>query len=95
MPYVVATTKVTSARNVPYNGYAHSFAGMTTQFILLAGIDAGPPSELHSPIGRERCGYSFARAARFDRAAIGHVAKTHFRMGRWNQQFEVGSSLAS
>ena len=27
--------------NVPYNGYAHSFAGMTTQFILLAGIDAG------------------------------------------------------
>jgi ABC-2 type transport system permease protein len=41
LPYAVATTKVTSARNVPYNGYAHSFAGMTTQFILLAGIDAG------------------------------------------------------
>ena len=41
IPYVVATTAVTSARSVPYNGYAHSFAGMTTQFILLAGIDAG------------------------------------------------------
>lgn len=41
LPYAVATTKVTSARNAPYNGYAHSFAGMTTQFILLAGIDAG------------------------------------------------------
>jgi ABC-2 type transport system permease protein len=41
LPYAVATTKVTSARNVPYNGYAHSFAGMTTQFILLAGIEAG------------------------------------------------------
>ena len=41
IPYGVETTKITSARNVPYNGYAHSFAGMTTQFILLAGIDAG------------------------------------------------------
>jgi ABC-2 type transport system permease protein len=41
IPYIVATTTVTSARSVPYNGYAHSFAGMTTQFILLAGIDAG------------------------------------------------------
>ena len=41
IPYVVATRAITSARSVPYNGYAHSFAGMTTQFILLAGIDAG------------------------------------------------------
>jgi ABC-2 type transport system permease protein len=41
IPYTVAATKMTTAQNVPYNGYAHSFAGMTTQFILLAGIDAG------------------------------------------------------
>lgn len=41
IPYVVATTMITSPQKVPYNGYAHSFAGMTTQFILLAGIDAG------------------------------------------------------
>jgi ABC-2 type transport system permease protein len=41
LPYTVATTKMTTAQNVPYNGYAHSFAGMTTQFILLAGIDLG------------------------------------------------------
>ncbi len=41
VPYSLASTKVTSGGNVPYNGYAHSFAGMTTQFILLAGIDAG------------------------------------------------------
>jgi len=41
IPYVLATTKVTSAQDVPYNGYAHSFAGMTVQFILFAGIDAG------------------------------------------------------
>jgi ABC-2 type transport system permease protein len=41
MPYVIATSKMTSAQSTPYNGYAHSFAGMTVQFILFAGIDAG------------------------------------------------------
>jgi ABC-2 type transport system permease protein len=41
LPFQVVTTKVTSAENVPYNGYAHSFAGMTIQFILFTGIDAG------------------------------------------------------
>jgi len=41
MPYEVSTTNVTSGSNVPYNGYAHSFAGMTVQFLLLAGVDAG------------------------------------------------------
>lgn len=41
MPYAVVTANLTSAPQIPYNGYAHSFAGMSTQFILLAGIDAG------------------------------------------------------
>jgi ABC-2 type transport system permease protein len=41
VPYSLSTTKVTAGSNVAYNAYAHSFAGMTTQFILLAGIDAG------------------------------------------------------
>ena len=41
MPYDVITTKVTSGNEVSYNGYAHSFAGMTVQFLLLAGVDAG------------------------------------------------------
>jgi ABC-2 type transport system permease protein len=41
IPYVVTSTKVTAAQDVPYNGYAHSFAGMTIQFILFTGIDAG------------------------------------------------------
>jgi ABC-2 type transport system permease protein len=41
LPFRIVTTKVTSAQNVPYNGYAHSFAGMTVQFILFTGIDAG------------------------------------------------------
>jgi ABC-2 type transport system permease protein len=41
IPYTVASTEVTARSNVAYNGYAHSFAGMTVQFILMAGIDAG------------------------------------------------------
>jgi ABC-2 type transport system permease protein len=41
VPYAISTTQVTSGRNVVYNGYAPSFAGMTMPFILLAGIDAG------------------------------------------------------
>ena len=41
IPYVTKTTRMTSGQDVPYNGYAHSFAGMAVQFILFAGIDAG------------------------------------------------------
>lgn len=41
IPYTLSSTEVTARDHVPYNGYAHSFAGMTVQFILLAGIDAG------------------------------------------------------
>lgn len=40
IPYEVAATSVT-AKGTPYNSFAHSFAGMTVQFILFAGIDAG------------------------------------------------------
>jgi len=41
IPYTVASTPVTARDSVPYNSYAHSFAGMAVQFILFAGIDAG------------------------------------------------------
>lgn len=41
IPYTLASTPVTARDNAPYNGYAHSFAGMAVQFILFAGIDAG------------------------------------------------------
>jgi len=41
IPYTVAPTEVTARDTTPYNGYAHSFAGMAVQFILFAGIDAG------------------------------------------------------
>jgi ABC-2 type transport system permease protein len=41
IPYELVTQELSGKRDVPYNGYAHSFAGMAVQFILLAGIDAG------------------------------------------------------
>ena len=41
IPYTVSSREMTARNNVPYNGYAHSFAGMSVQFILFAGIDAG------------------------------------------------------
>jgi ABC-2 type transport system permease protein len=41
IPYEVTSTAVVARDDVPYNGYAHSFAGMSVQFILMSGIDAG------------------------------------------------------
>ena len=41
MPYTVKREAVTSRRGQVYNGMAHSFAGMSVQFILFMGIDAG------------------------------------------------------
>jgi len=41
LPYAVKEEAVTGRDNVPYNGYAHSFAGMGIQFLLFAMIDMG------------------------------------------------------
>lgn len=41
VPYTVHAEALTSGTGVKYNGYAHSFAGMTVQFILFNGIEAG------------------------------------------------------
>jgi ABC-2 type transport system permease protein len=41
MPYTVREEAVTARKGVSYNGMAHSFAGMSVQFILFMGIDAG------------------------------------------------------
>jgi ABC-2 type transport system permease protein len=41
MPYTVVEEAITSGDNVAYNGYAHSFAGMSIQFLLFASIDLG------------------------------------------------------
>ena len=41
MPYTVREEAVTARQNVPYNGYAHSFAGMGVQFLLFAATNLG------------------------------------------------------
>lgn len=41
LPYSVRAEAVTASAQVPYSGYAHSFAGMSVQFILFAGINMG------------------------------------------------------
>ena len=41
IPYEVSATSVTASTGTPYNSFAHSFAGMSVQFILFSGIDAG------------------------------------------------------
>jgi ABC-2 type transport system permease protein len=41
MPYTVRQEEVTAGKKVPYNGYAHAFAGMGIQFLLFAMLNAG------------------------------------------------------
>jgi ABC-2 type transport system permease protein len=41
MPYSVREEEVTAGKKVPYNGYAHAFAGMGIQFLLFAMLNAG------------------------------------------------------
>ena len=41
MPYTVRQEEVTSGKRVPYNGYAHAFAGMGIQFLLFAALNLG------------------------------------------------------
>lgn len=41
IPFEVSKQAVTSGEGVPYNAYAHSFAGMGVQFILFMGIEMG------------------------------------------------------
>ena len=41
IPYTVNPEAVTARNGTPYNGYAHSFAGMSVQFILFMGVEVG------------------------------------------------------
>jgi ABC-2 type transport system permease protein len=41
LPYSLHEEAVTARSEVPYNGFAHAFAGMSVQFILFAGINMG------------------------------------------------------
>jgi ABC-2 type transport system permease protein len=41
IPYQMRQEAVTGTKEMLYNGYAHSFAGMGVQFVLFLGIDVG------------------------------------------------------
>jgi len=41
LPFTTEAVESTSRTDRPYNGYAHSFAGMGVQFILFMGIEVG------------------------------------------------------
>jgi ABC-2 type transport system permease protein len=40
VPFALAEEEVTAGRGIPYDGYAHSFAGMGVQFVLFLALDA-------------------------------------------------------
>jgi ABC-2 type transport system permease protein len=41
LPFATRAVESTASDDVPYNGYAHAFAGMGVQFILFMGIEVG------------------------------------------------------
>ncbi len=41
LPFTTQAVESTASADKPYNGYAHSFAGMGVQFILFMGIEVG------------------------------------------------------
>ena len=41
IPFTTSEEQVTSGSGIPYNAYAHSFGGMSIQFILFMGVDVG------------------------------------------------------
>ena len=66
IPFQVRSEAITSGENVPYNGYAHSFAGMGVQFILFVGIDVG----MSLLVMRQRGVWKRLRAAPLSRGTL-------------------------
>jgi len=66
IPYSVRSEALTANSGVRYNGYAHSFAGMSVQFILFSGIEAG----ILLLMLRERGLWSRLRAAPISKADV-------------------------
>jgi ABC-2 type transport system permease protein len=66
MPYTVREEEVTSGSRVPYNGYAHSFAGMGIQFLLFAALNMG----IEMLIERQRGLWRRLRSAPVSRYAL-------------------------
>jgi ABC-2 type transport system permease protein len=66
MPYTVNPEAVTARTGTPYNGYAHSFAGMSVQFILFMGVEVG----IGMLLQRERGLWKRLRAAPLSRTLL-------------------------
>jgi ABC-2 type transport system permease protein len=66
MPYTVNPEAVTARNGTPYNGYAHSFAGMSVQFILFMGVEVG----IGMLLQRERGLWKRLRAAPLSRTLL-------------------------
>ncbi len=65
-PFTVQAEAVTSGDNVPYNGYAHAFAGMGIQFLLFSALNLG----IEMLVERERGLWARLRSAPVSRSAI-------------------------
>jgi len=66
IPFTAKEEAMTAQQGVAYNGYAHSFGGMSIQFILFATLELGVGMLLE----RERGLWSRLRAAPVSRAAL-------------------------
>jgi linearmycin/streptolysin S transport system permease protein len=66
MPYTVREEAMTSRANVPYNGYAHSFAGMGIQFLLFSALNLG----IEMLVERERGLWARLRSAPISRSVF-------------------------
>ena len=66
MPYTVHEEEVTSGTRVPYNGYAHAFAGMGIQFLLFAALNLG----IEMLLERQRGMWKRLRSAPISRHAL-------------------------
>jgi len=66
MPYTVRQEEVTSGQRIPYNGYAHSFAGMGIQFLLFAALNLG----IEMLLERQRGMWKRLRSAPISRYAL-------------------------
>jgi ABC-2 type transport system permease protein len=66
MPYTVREEEVTAGKRIPYNGYAHSFAGMGIQFLLFATLNFG----IEMLLERQRGMWKRLRSAPISRYAL-------------------------
>jgi ABC-2 type transport system permease protein len=65
-PFTVSAEALTSRDNVPYNGYAHAFAGMGIQFLLFSALNLG----IEMLVERERGLWARLRSAPVSRFLI-------------------------